>query len=98
MTDCSVLKVRSSEWLAARIGKAFAQRFAEPLGARVVERLVIGVRDEEDVFGAFADGQNLGVQQRDALLIEDLGDLEQKAGAVAGDELDDGASVVAVAR
>ena len=58
----------------------------------------VGVRHEEYVLGALADGQDLGVLQRDALLVEDLGDLEQQAGPVAGDELDDRARVLAVAR
>src|SRR5512134_2509544 len=49
---------------------------------------MVGVGDEEYVLRALAHRRDLGVLQGDALLVEDLGYLEQQARTVTGDELD----------
>src|SRR6185369_17908718 len=82
------LLIRGSFRSLLSVRQAFPQRFAEALGVRVVEWLPIHRRHEEYVLGALADGSDLRVLERDALLAEYLGDLGQQSGTVACDELD----------
>jgi hypothetical protein len=89
-------------WRAATGRTARVQRFGEAsdqtLCGGVLERAAVEAAHIEHILGPLADGHDLRADEVDALLHEHLADIAEQSRSVAGDELEDGATVAFVAR